>query len=194
MTKDEIAVILNQTLALSDSDRDQLSRMMGYSIRSAMTTIRGRKAVLIFMALFPDEKYEATSKIMRDILFFACCGACAQTRTGKSVKVEWYLSRIYKNDEMLAEDITLNGNILHRLSTYIKRAQRAGFRINFYALANDLQYWNHTMTWTRERWVRCITMMKEDDMNDAEEDGNDDNTEEESEDVNDTFTYTDSLN
>lgn len=185
ITKDEMAAVLNRTLALSDSDRIQLGRMTGYNVQNAMSTIRGRKAVIIFMSLFPDEIYEKLSKIARDVLFFACCGACAQVRSGKAVTIEWYISRIYNDDdtsdsqrarirEMLSEDITLNGNLIRRLGTYVQRAQREGFRIDFYHMAWDLLFWNYVNKWNRERWVRRIMRIHDDtDENNDENSAND---------------------
>ena len=70
MKRDEIDAVLNATMQLSDSARIALGRMAGVSLRSAMTSTRGRNAVLSFMALFPPEVYEKTSKFERTILFF----------------------------------------------------------------------------------------------------------------------------
>ena len=182
--KDEMVAVLNKTLALSDSDRIQLGRMTGYNVQNAMSTIRGRKAVIIFMSLFPDEMYEKLSKIARDVMFFACCGACAQTRNGKAVTIEWYISRIYNDEnntsdsqrarirEMLSEDVTMNGNLIRRLGAYVQRAQREGFRINFYRMAWDLLFWNFVNKWNRERWVRRIMRIHDD--TDENDDGNGD--------------------
>lgn len=182
--KDEMVAVLNKTLALSDSDRIQLGRMTGYNVQNAMSTIRGRKAVIIFMSLFPDEMYEKLSKIARDVMFFACCGACAQTRNGKAVTIEWYISRIYNDEnntsdsqrarirEMLSEDVTMNGNLIRRLGAYVQRAQREGFRIDFYRMAWDLLFWNFVNKWNRERWVRRIMRIHDD--TDENDDGNGD--------------------
>lgn len=182
--KDEMVAVLNKTLALSDSDRIQLGRMTGYNVQNAMSTIRGRKAVIIFMSLFPDEMYEKLSKIARDVMFFACCGACAQTRNGKAVTIEWYISRIYNDEnntsdsqrarirEMLSEDVTMNGNLIRRLGAYVQRAQREGFRIDFYHMAWDLLFWNFVNKWNRERWVRRIMRIHDD--TDENDDGNGD--------------------
>ena len=182
--KDEMVAVLNKTLALSDSDRIQLGRMTGYNVQNAMSTIRGRKAVIIFMSLFPDEMYEKLSKFARDVMFFACCGACAQTRNGKAVTIEWYISRIYNDEnntsdsqrarirEMLSEDVTMNGNLIRRLGAYVQRAQREGFRINFYRMAWDLLFWNFVNKWNRERWVRRIMRIHDD--TDENDDGNGD--------------------
>ena len=186
ITKDEMTAVLNRTLALSDSDHIQLGRMTGYNVQTAMSTIRGRKAVIIFMSLFPDGMYERLSKTVRDVLFFACCGACAQVRTGKAVTIEWYISLIYNDEdntsdsqrarirEMLSEDVTLNGNLLRRLGTYVQRAQREGFRIDFYRMAWDLLFWNYVNKWNRERWVRQIMRIHDDaDENNDENSEND---------------------
>lgn len=182
--KDEMVAVLNKTLALSDSDRIQLGRMTGYNVQNAMSTIRGRKAVIIFMSLFPDEMYEKLSKIARDVMFFACCGACAQARSGKAVTIEWYISRIYNDEnntsdsqrarirEMLSEDVTMNGNLIRRLGAYVQRAQREGFRIDFYRMAWDLLFWNFVNKWNRERWVRRIMRIHDD--TDENDDGNGD--------------------
>ena len=182
--KDEMVAVLNKTLALSDSDRIQLGRMTGYNVQNAMSTIRGRKAVIIFMSLFPDEMYEKLSKIARDVMFFACCGACAQARNGKAVTIEWYISRIYNDEnntsdsqrarirEMLSEDVTMNGNLIRRLGAYVQRAQREGFRIDFYRMAWDLLFWNFVNKWNRERWVRRIMRIHDD--TDENDDGNGD--------------------
>lgn len=182
--KDEMVAVLNKTLALSDSDRIQLGRMTGYNVQNAMSTIRGRKAVIIFMSLFPDEMYEKLSKIARDVMFFACCGACAQVRNGKAVTIEWYISRIYNDEnntsdsqrarirEMLSEDVTMNGNLIRRLGAYVQRAQREGFRIDFYHMAWDLLFWNFVNKWNRERWVRRIMRIHDD--TDENDDGNGD--------------------
>ena len=182
--KDEMVAVLNKTLALSDSDRIQLGRMTGYNVQNAMSTIRGRKAVIIFMSLFPDEMYEKLSKIARDVMFFACCGACAQARSGKAVTIEWYISRIYNDEnntsdsqrarirEMLSEDVTMNGNLIRRLGAYVQRAQREGFRIDFYRMAWDLLFWNFVNKWNRERWVRRIMRIHDD--TDEKDDGNGD--------------------
>ena len=182
--KDEMVAVLNKTLALSDSDRIQLGRMTGYNVQNAMSTIRGRKAVIIFMSLFPDEMYEKLSKIARDVMFFACCGACAQTRNGKAVTIEWYISRIYNDEnntsdsqrarirEMLSEDVTMNGNLIRRLGAYVQRAQREGFRIDFYRMAWDLLFWNFVNKWNRERWVRRIMRIHDDTV--ENDDGNGD--------------------
>lgn len=179
-----MVAVLNKTLALSDSDRIQLGRMTGYNVQNAMSTIRGRKAVIIFMSLFPDEMYEKLSKIARDVMFFACCGACAQTRNGKAVTIEWYISRIYNDEnntsdsqrarirEMLSEDVTMNGNLIRRLGAYVQRAQREGFRIDFYRMAWDLLFWNFVNKWNRERWVRRIMRIHDD--TDENDDGNGD--------------------
>ena len=183
ITKDEMTAVLNRTLALSDSDRIQLGRMTGYNVQNAMSTIRGRKAVIIFMSLFPDEKL---SKTARDVMFFACCGACAQVRNGKAVTIEWYISRIYNDEdntsdsqrarirEMLSEDVTMNGNLLRRLGTYVQRAQREGFRIDCYRMAWDLLFWNFVNKWNRERWVRRIMRIHDDidENSDGNNDGN----------------------
>ena len=185
ITKDEMTAVLNRTLALSDSDRIQLGRMTGYNVQTAMSTIRGRKAVITFMSLFPDEMYEKLSKTARDVMFFACCGACAQVRSGKAVTIEWYISLIYNDEdntsdsqrarirEMLSEDITLNGNLLRRLGTYVQRAQREGFRIDCYRMAWDLLFWNYVNKWNRERWVRRIMHIRDDvdENNDGKNDG-----------------------
>lgn len=182
--KDEMVAVLNKTLALSDSDRIQLGRMTGYNVQNAMSTIRGRKAVIIFMSLFPDEMYEKLSKIARDVMFFACCGACAQARNGKSVTIEWYISRIYNDEnntsdsqrarirEMLSEDVTMNGNLIRRLGAYVQRAQREGFRIDFYHMAWDLLFWNFVNKWNRERWVRRIMRIHDDTDENDDENGN----------------------
>ena len=182
--KDEMVAVLNKTLALSDSDRIQLGRMTGYNVQNAMSTIRGRKAVIIFMSLFPDEMYEKLSKIARDVMFFACCGACAQARNGKFVTIEWYISRIYNDEnntsdsqrarirEMLSEDVTMNGNLIRRLGAYVQRAQREGFRIDCYRMAWDLLFWNFVNKWNRERWVRRIMRIRDD--TDENDDGNGD--------------------
>ena len=182
--KDEMVAVLNKTLALSDSDRIQLGRMTGYNVQNAMSTIRGRKAVIIFMSLFPDEMYEKLSKIARDVMFFACCGACAQTRNGKAVTIEWYISRIYNDEnntsdsqrarirEMLSEDVTMNGNLIRRLGAYVQRAQREGFRIDFYHMAWDLLFWNFVNKWNRERWVRRIMRIHDDTDESNDENGN----------------------
>ena len=182
--KDEMVDVLNKTLALSDSDRIQLGRMTGYNVQNAMSTIRGRKAVIIFMSLFPDEMYEKLSKTARDVMFFACCGACAQVRNGKAVTIEWYISRIYNDEnntsdsqrarirEMLSEDVTMNGNLIRRLGAYVQRAQREGFRIDFYRMAWDLLFWNFVNKWNRERWVRRIMRIRDD--TDENDDGNGD--------------------
>lgn len=184
ITKDEMTAVLNRTLALSDSDRIQLGRMTGYNVQNAMSTIRGRKAVIIFMSLFPDEMYEKLSKTARDVMFFACCGACAQVRNGKAVTIEWYISRIYNDEnntsdsqrarirEMLSEDVTMNGNLIRRLGAYVQRAQREGFRIDFYRMAWDLLFWNFVNKWSRERWVRRIMRIHDD--TDENGDGNGD--------------------
>lgn len=184
ITKDEMTAVLNRTLALSDSDRIQLGRMTGYNVQNAMSTIRGRKAVITFMSLFPDGMYEKLSKTARDVLFFACCGACAQARSGKAVTIEWYISLIYNDEEntsdsqrarireMLSEDVTLNGNLLRRLGTYVQRAQREGFRIDCYRMAWDLLFWNFVNKWNRERWVRRIMRIHDD--TDENDDGNGD--------------------
>lgn len=186
ITKDEMTAVLNRTLALSDSDRIQLGRMTGYNVQTAMSTIRGRKAVITFMSLFPDGMYERLSKTVRDVLFFACCGSCAQVRSGKAVTIEWYISLIYNDEdntsdsqrarirEMLSEDITLNGNLIRRLGTYVQRAQREGFRIDFYRMAWDLLFWNYVNKWNRERWVRQIMRIHDDaDEKDDENSEND---------------------
>lgn len=182
--KDEMVAVLNKTLALSDSDRIQLGRMTGYNVQNAMSTIRGRKAVIIFMSLFPDEMYEKLSKTARDVMFFACCGACAQVRNGKAVTIEWYISRIYNDEnntsdsqrarirEMLSEDVTMNGNLIRRLGAYVQRAQREGFRIDCYRMAWDLLFWNFVNKWNRERWVRRIMRIRDD--TDENDDGNGD--------------------
>lgn len=174
ITKDEMGNVLNRTLALSESDRIQLGRMVGYNVQTAMSTIRGRKAVITFMSLFPDGMYEKLSKTVRDVLFFACCGACAQERSGKTVTIEWYISLIYNDEdntsdsqrarirEMLSEDVTLNGNLIRRLGTYVQRAQREGFRIDFYRMGWDLLFWNYVNKWNRERWVRQIMRIRDD--------------------------------
>ena len=186
ITKDEMTAVLNRTLALSDSDRIQLGRMTGYNVQNAMSTIRGRKAVIIFMSLFPDEMYEKLSKTARDVMFFACCGACAQVRNGKAVTIEWYISLIYNDEdntsdsqrarirEMLSEDVTMNGNLLRRLGTYVQRAQREGFRIDCYRMAWDLLFWNFVNKWNRERWVRRIMRIHDDidENSDGNNDGN----------------------
>ena len=181
--KDEMVAVLNKTLALSDSDRIQLGRMTGYNVQNAMSTIRGRKAVIIFMSLFPDEMYEKLSKTARDVMFFACCGACAQVRNGKAVTIEWYISRIYNDEnntsdsqrarirEMLSEDVTMNGNLIRRLGAYVQRAQREGFRIDFYHMAWDLLFWNFVNKWNRERWVRRIMRIHDDTDESNDENG-----------------------
>lgn len=184
ITKDEMTAVLNRTLALLDSDRIQLGRMTGYNVQNAMSTIRGRKAVITFMSLFPDGMYEKLSKTARDVLFFACCGACAQARSGKAVTIEWYIGLIYNDEdntsdsqrarirEMLSEDVTMNGNLLRRLGTYVRRAQREGFRIDCYRMAWDLLFWNFVNKWNRERWVRRIMRIRDD--TDENDDGNGD--------------------
>lgn len=183
ITKDEMTAVLNRTLALSDSDRIQLGRMTGYNVQNAMSTIRGRKAVITFMSLFPDGMYEKLSKTARDVLFFACCGACAQARSGKAVTIEWYIGLIYNDEdntsdsqrarirEMLSEDVTLNGNLLRRLGTYVQRAQREGFRIDCYRMAWDLLFWNFVNKWNRERWVRRIMRIHDDTDENNDENG-----------------------
>lgn len=186
ITKDEMTAVLNRTLALSESDRVQLGRMTGYNVQTAMSTIRGRKAVITFMSLFPDGMYEKLSKTARDVMFFACCGSCAQARSGKAVTIEWYISLIYNDEdntsdsqrarirEMLSEDVTMNGNLLRRLGTYVQRAQREGFRIDFYRMAWDLLFWNFVNKWNRERWVRRIMRIHDDidENSDGNNDGN----------------------
>lgn len=185
ITKDEMTAVLNRTLALSDSDRIQLGRMTGYNVQNAMSTIRGRKAVITFMSLFPDGMYEKLSKTVRDVLFFACCGACAQARSGKAkaVTIEWYIGLIYNDEdntsdsqrarirEMLSEDVTLNGNLLRRLGAYVQRAQREGFRIDCYRMAWDLLFWNFVNKWNRERWVRRIMRIHDDTDENNDENG-----------------------
>lgn len=70
MKKDDMNAVLNATMQLPDSARIALGRMAGVSLRSAMTSTRGRNAMLSFMALFPPEVYEKTSKFEQTILFF----------------------------------------------------------------------------------------------------------------------------
>lgn len=167
MKKDDIKAVLNATMQLSDSARIALGRMAGVSLRSAMTSTRGRNTVLSFMILFPPEVYEKASKFERTILFFSCCSICSQDRNENSMLIENYISSIYNdpnttNSEknriraMIAENITLTGNFLNHLSTYIKRGQRNGLKFNMYALTSDLMHWNYATGWSREKWARAI--------------------------------------
>lgn len=183
MKRDEIDAVLNATMQLSDSARIALGRMAGVSLRSAMTSTRGRNAVLSFMALFPPEVYEKTSKFERTILFFSCCSICSQDRNENSMLVEKYISSVYNDPDttdseksriraMIAENITLTGNFLKHLSAYIKRGQRDGFKFNMYILTSDLIYWNHASGWSREKWARAILRVTPDTTSMVEEEDN----------------------
>lgn len=183
MKKDDMNAVLNATMQLPDSARIALGRMAGVSLRSAMTSTRGRNAKLSFMALFPPEVYEKTSKFEQTILFFSCCSICAQDRNENSMLVEKYLSSVYNDPDttdseksriraMIAENITLTGNFLKHLSAYIKRGQREGFKFNMYTLTSDLMYWNHATGLSREKWARAILRVTPDAMNAVEEEDN----------------------
>ena len=66
----------------------------------------------------------------------------------------------------------MNGNLIRRLGAYVQRAQREGFRIDFYRMAWDLLFWNFVNKWNRERWVRRIMRIHDD--TDENDDGNGD--------------------
>lgn len=174
MNKDDITSILNATMRLPDSSRIALGRMFGTNLRSAMTSIRGRNALITFMTLFDSMVYEKLSIYEKNILFFSTCALCAQDRNDATSLVEKYLSSVYNDANtsdseknrikaLIAENITVNGNFLKRLSAYIKRGQRDGNRFNIYTLTNDLMFWNHVNGWSREKWAIAIVWGNADD-------------------------------